>query len=242
MIKERAEERYEQEKAEYEAKMAARRAKEKQTGKKTPGRKPEPPEPGPRDKDQVNFTDSQSRIMLTSQNGWQQAWNAQAAVDMDSHLLVGGHISQAPNDKQELEPVLEALEALPEQLGTSKRITADNGYYSEDNLNKAADHEVIPYVATGRQNHNQRWDERLADPGPPPEDASPAGQMAWRLKTPDGKAFYGRRKATVETVFGIIKQAIGFRQFSLRGLKKVAGEWNLVKCAYNLKRMHALAT
>lgn len=242
MIEERAEERYKQEQAEYTQKMAERRAKEERTGKKTPGRKPQPPEPGPREKDQVNFTDPESRIMLTSQNGWQQAWNGQIAVDMDSHLIVGGHISQAANDKRELEPALEALDKLPARLGEPERIAADSGYYSEDNLSEVIDRELTPYLATGRQSHNQRWDERLADPGPPPEKESGKERMVWRLKTSEGKAFYGRRKATVETVFGIIKQVMGFRQFSLRGLKKVAGEWNLVKCAYNLKRMHALAT
>lgn len=241
MIQQRAAQRYEAERGEYEAKMAERRQKEQETGKKTPGRKPKPPEPGPRNKDQVNFTDQASRIMLTSNNGWQQAWNGQLGVDMDSHLIVGGHISQAPNDKQELQPMLDAVEALPERMGTAKRIAADNGYYSEDNVAEASDRSLTPYLATGRQKHNPRWDQRLADPGPPPEDPTPLEAMAWRLKTPDGKAFYGRRKATVETVFGIIKGAIGFRQFSLRGLRKVAGEWNLVQCAYNLKRMHALA-
>jgi len=241
MIGQRAEKRYEAKQAEYEAKMAERRQKENQTGKKTPGRKPKPPEPGPRDNDQVNFTDPASRIMPTSSNGWQQAWNGQLAVDMDSHLMVGGHISQATNDKQELQPVLEALDELPEQLGMLKRITADSGYYSEDNISEATDRELTPYLAMGRQNHNQRWDKRLEDPGPPPKDASEKQQMAWRLTTPDGKAFYARRKATVETVFGIIKHVMGFRQFSLRGSRKVAGEWNLVGCAYNLKRMHALA-
>ncbi|MGK7344670.1 MAG: IS1182 family transposase [Candidatus Nitrospinota bacterium M3_3B_026] len=242
MIARRAEARHEAQQAEYEDKMAARRAKEKRTGKKTPGPDPKPPEPGPRGKDQVNFTDPASRIMLTSNQGWQQAWNAQAAVDMDSHLIVAGHISQAPNDRQELEPMLDSLEAVPEELGQADRVTADNGYYSEDNINEATDRNITPYLATGRQAHNQRWDQRLADPpDPPPEGASPAEQMSWRLQTPEGKAFYGRRKATVETVFGIIKRAIGFRQFSLRGLRKVAGEWDLVKCAYNLKRMHRLA-
>ncbi|MGK7371533.1 MAG: IS1182 family transposase [Candidatus Halalkalibacterium sp. M3_1C_030] len=242
IIEERAEARYEEEKGAYEQKMAERRTKEKQTGKKTPGRPPKPPEPGPADTDQVNFTDPESRIMLTSQNGWQQAWNAQAAVDMNSHLIVGGHVSQAPNDKQQLEPTLEDLEQLPARLGTPERIAADNGYYSEANITETTDRDLRPYLATGRQIHNQRWDERLADPGPPPEEATEAERMAWRLKTPEGKAFYGQRKATVETVFGIIKHVIGFRQFMLRGLRKVAGEWDLVKCAYNLKRMHALAT
>lgn len=241
MIEERAKARHEAEQAEYEEKMAARRAKEERTGKKTAGRTPTPPEPGPADKDQVNFTDSESRIMLTSENSWQQAFNVQSAVDMDTHLMIGGHISQAPNDKQQLEPTLDALDALPEQLGDLKRMTADNGYYSTGNIDEAAKREVTPYVATGRQPHNPRWDERTADPGPPPDDPTPVEAMEWRLTTPEGKDFYGQRKATVETVFGIIKQVLGFRQFSLRGLRKVAGEWNLVKCAYNLKRMHALA-
>lgn len=242
MIEERAAERYEEEKTKYEAKMAERRQQEKRTGKKTPGPKPKPPEPGPRDKDHLNFTDPQSRIMLTSNSGWQQAWNAQAAVDMDSHLIMGGHISQAPNDKQQLKPMLNELKALPEELGNPTRMAADNGYYSKDNISEATGRNITPYLATGRQKHNRRWDERSADPGPPPEEATEAEQMGWRLNTPEGKAFYGRRKATVEPVFGIIKRAMGFRQFMLRGLDKVAGEWDLVKCAYNLKRMHALAT
>lgn len=241
-IEKRAKARYEEEKVEYDERMVERAEKEQRTGKKIPGRPPKPPEPGPREGDQVNFTDPESRIMPTSENGWQQAWNAQAAVDMDSHLIVGGHISQATNDKRQLAPVLDSLQTLPEELGSPERITADNGYYSEDNISEAADREITPYLATGRQKHNPRWDQRVADPGPPPEKATEAEQMGWRLKTPEGKAFYGRRKATVETVFGIIKHVMGFRQFSLRGLWKVGGEWNLVKCAYNLKRMHALAT
>lgn len=239
-IEERAARRYEQEQAEYQKKMAEREAKEQRTGKKTPGRQPEPPEPGPRDKDQVNFTDSESRIMRTSENGWQQAWNVQSAVDTGSHLILAGHISQAPNDKQELEPALDTLEDLPKEIGNVERITADNGYYSEGNINEATDREMRPYVSTGRQKHNQRWDERNKDPGPSPEDPTPLEAMRGRLKTPEGKAFYARRKSTVETVFGILKHVIGFRQFNLRGQNKVAGEWNLLKCAYNLKRMHAL--
>ncbi|MEX0823709.1 MAG: transposase, partial [Balneolaceae bacterium] len=122
MIEERAEERYQQEKAAYEQKMADRAAKEKRTGKKTPGRPPSPPDPGPTGSDQVNFTDSESRIMLTSSNGWQQAWNLQSSVDMDSYIILGGHLTQATNDKQQLTPALDALEALPDELGTLQRI------------------------------------------------------------------------------------------------------------------------
>ena len=240
-IEKRAAKRYEQEKAEYEQRMTERAEKEQRTGKKTPGREPKPPEPGPRDKDQVNFTDPESRIMPTSENGWQQAYNAQAAVDMDSHLIVAGRLCQAPNDKEQLEPALDTIDTLPEAIGNPENIVADNGYYSEENVNQVAGRELTPYLATGRRKHNPRWDERRADPGPPPDDPSPVEAMTWRLATPEGKEVYGRRKATVETVFGIIKGVLGFRQFSLRGLRKAAGEWDLVQCAYNLKRMHALA-
>lgn len=241
MIQERAARRYEEEKAAHEKKMAEREAKEKRTGKKTPGRKPKPPEPGPREDDQVNFTDPDSRIMLTSNNGWQQAWNLQSSVDMNSYMIVGGTLTQATNDKQQLEPMMDQLEELPEKLGTVKRVTADAGYFSEDNTNLVTERGADPYISVSRQKHHPGWTQRLADPGPPPEDPTPVQAMRWRLKTQEGRDFYGRRKSTVEPVFGIIKGVMGFRQFLLRGLRKVAGEWKLVQCAYNLKRMHALA-
>ena|SRR5690625_4041099 len=137
MIEERATQRYETEQAAYEQKMTARRTKEKQTGKNIPGRKPQPPEPGPRDKDQVNFTDPESRIMLTSSSGWQQAWNLQNSVDMNSYMILGGHVSQATNDKQQLSPALDSLESLPDSLGKTERVAADAGYYSKDNTENA---------------------------------------------------------------------------------------------------------
>src|SRR5699024_2981195 len=185
------------------------------TGKKIPGRSPKPPEPGPAGKDQVNVTDPESRIMPTSENGWQQAYNAQAAVDMDTHLIVGGHLSQAPNDKEQLQPTLDILDGLHDALGNPENIVADTGYHSEDNVGAAAERERGPYRATGRRKHTRRWDERRADPGAPPDDPTPLEAMTWRLQTPEGKDFYGRRKATVETVFGIIKGVLGFRQLLL---------------------------
>ena len=95
------------------------------------------PEPGPRDKDQVNFTDPESRIMLTSSSGWQQAWNLQNSVDMNSYMILGGHVSQATNDKQQLSPALDSLESLPDSLGKTERVAADAGYYSKDNTENA---------------------------------------------------------------------------------------------------------
>jgi len=240
MIEERAEQRYQQEKAEYEQKMADRAAKEERTGKKTPGRKPSPPDPGPKGSDQVNFTDSESRIMLTSSNGWQQAYNVQTSVDMDSYMILGGHTTQATNDKQQLKPALDEVEGLPDELGTIKRIAADSGYFSQANVNDVSGRRAIPYIAKGRQNHHPDWKQRLAKADPPPEEPTPVEAMQWRLSTQQGRDFYARRKSTVEPVFGIIKHVMGFRQFLLRGFEKVSGEWKLLQCAYNLKRMHVL--
>lgn len=241
MIEERAEQRYQQEKAEYEQKMAKRAAKEKRTGKKPPGRKPAPPDPGPQASDQVNFTDSESRIMLTSSNGWQQAWNLQSSVDMDSYLILGGHLSQATNDKNQLAPALDELDKLPNQMGTPKRVAADSGYFSQDNVEDVIKRQATPYIAKGRQTHHPDWKTRRSKTDPPPDNPTPVEAMQWRLSTQDGQDFYARRKSTVEPVFGIIKHVMGFRQFLLRGLKKANGEWKLLQCAYNLKRMHVLA-
>jgi len=192
MIEERAEARYQEEQAEYEQRMAERAEKEERTGQKIRGRKPKPPEPDPRDKDQVNFTDPESRIMPTSENGWQQAYNAQSAVDMDSHLIVVGHLSQATNDKQQLQPTLDTLDGLADAISHPENIVADNGYYSEDNASEVADRKMTPYLATGCQKHNERWDERRSEPGLPPDDPTPLENMQWRLQTPEGKDVYGR--------------------------------------------------
>ena len=245
-IEERAQQRYEEEQAAHEEKMAERRAKEERTGKKTPGRVPQPPEPGPREKDQVNLTDEESRIMptrgTTSGGGFEQAYNAQAVVDLATHLILAGHVTQAPNDKRELIPALDLLDAMPEELGEVTTLLADNGYFSEPNVEAATDQQIEPLIALGRQKHNVPLKERLAreEPEEPEEDASALERMAYRLETREGRALYGKRKSTVETVFGIIKSALGFRQFLLRGLRKVSGEWTLVRIAYNLKRLFRL--
>jgi predicted house-cleaning noncanonical NTP pyrophosphatase (MazG superfamily) len=240
-IEGRAQKRYEAEKAAYEEKMEKRREEEKQTGRKKPGPKPAPPEDtGPEPDDQVNLTDEESRIMPTSENGFQQAYNAQATVCMDSHLILEGHLSQRTNDKQELEPALQKLSELPERVGSPDRLAADSGYYSSGNAQACEDHRITPYVSPGREKHNQTWRKRFSDPGEPPDEESGLEAMAYRLETREGKDFYGRRKGTAEPVFGIIKEVLGIRQFLLRGLKKVKGEWALIRCAFNLKRMHRL--
>lgn len=236
----RAELRYEAEKAEYEAKLREREAKERQRGHKLGGPKPKPPTPGPRDKDQYNFTDPASAIMKNSNNqGFDQHYNAQAVVEQESILIVGHTLSNHPNDKQEAVPTLAAIPT--DQIGQPEAAAMDNGYFSKDNIEAFESQGVEPYIATGREDHDQSWKEYFAQqPDPPPEDASPTKKMAYKLQTQIGQAIYRLRKCTVEPVIGIIKEVLGFRQFSLRGLVAAAGEWGLVCIGFNLKRMHTL--
>jgi transposase len=236
----RASERYAKEKDAYDKKMAERKIKEQDSGEKPRGPGPKPPEPGPKKTDQVNLTDGESRIMPASGGGFEQAYNAQAAVDMDSLLIVENHITQQPNDKQEIKPALENLGTLPADLGTADSIAADTGYFSEGNVKICEQQHIKPYIATKRDEHNQSLKERFCNPQPLPDNADPVTTMKHRLKTMEGKRLYARRKCTVEPVFGIIKAVMGFRQFMLRGLESVIGEWDLVCIAYNLKRLHAI--
>jgi transposase len=240
-IERRAAERFAKEQKEHQDKLAARQAKENSTGKKPRGRTPTPPEPGPRGKDQVNLTDKESRIMPSSSGGFEQSYNAQAAVDVDSLLIVENHISQQSNDKLELDPAVESLCSLPGKLGAVDSLLADAGYFSQDNVKQCEGKNIVPYIASERQAHNAPPEERFSEPEPLAGPADPVTQMKHRLKTMVGKAIYAKRKSTIEPVFGIIKAVMGFRQFLLRGLKRVAGEWDLVSIAYNLKRMYALS-
>jgi transposase len=239
-IERRAAERYAQQKEAYEKRVAQREAKEKQSGKKPRGKEPKPPVAGPTDKDQVNLTDGESRIMPKSGGGFEQAYNAQAGVDTGSMMIIASHVSQQANDKQQLTPVLEAIELLPEEVGKVSKIIADSGYYSEKNIKDCEDKKMEPYIAIDRQSHNQGIWERFSEPGPLPEDADAVTRMKRRLKTMAGKAVYAVRKSTVEPVFGVIKAAMGFDRFLLRGLAAVSGEWDLVCIAWNIKRLHVL--
>lgn len=240
-IERRAAERHAEEQADYQKKLAKRKAKEQSTGKKARGKQPKPPVSGPRDKDQVNLTDEESRIMPTSGGGFEQCYNAQASVDVETMLVIGQHLSQNPNDKLEMTPALEALSALPESLGTIDAILADTGYFSQANVEHCLEEKILPYISARRDQHNQSLKERFAEPDPLPDHADAVTEMKHRLKTTAGRKIYAQRKCTVEPVFGIIKAIMGFRQFLLRGVESVRGEWNLVCMAWNLKRLHALA-
>lgn len=236
----RAAERLIEEQAAYREKLAARQAKEQSTGRKPTGKPPEPPKEGPRNQDQYNFTDPESRIMKV-RGGFEQSYNAQAAVEVTTMLIVGQHVTHQANDKQQLVPTLAVVSPVIRQVSNA---LVDSGYYSENSTLtvETADPSTTVYAAMKRQSHGRSIAqlEARADPPPPPPDAPVAERMAHRLDTAQGKQLYGLRKETVEPVFGIIKQAIGFRRFLLRGREKAGLEWTLVTTSYNLKRLFNL--
>src|SRR6266498_2827766 len=217
-----------------EAKRAlAARAREKAEAE---GRDPKTAKP--KDKDQHNFTDPESRIMKGA-DGFVQGYNAQAAVEPDFQLIVGQAVTQAANDKEQLLPMVEVIE---QQSGQRpEEILADSGYCSEKNLEglESADHaeqKIIGYIATERLKHGEH--KEPCPRGPLPKEATRVDRMRRKLKTKAGKAVYAARKAIVEPVFGQIKQARGFRQFLLRGIEKVRGEWSLVCLTHNILKMY----
>jgi hypothetical protein len=210
------------------------------SGKKTGGRPPSPPAPDALPTDQINLTDEESRIMPVAGGGFEQCYNAQAAVAAGTMLVVATDVVQAPYDKQQVEPMLDKITALPDELGQAETLLADSGYFSEANVEACAAADIEPLIPQGRQTHYPPLSERFANGPPAPEKATPLEAMAHRLKTPEGKKLYALRKHTPEPVFGIIKSVMGFRQFSMRGLDKVRGEWSLVTMAWNIKRMFVL--
>jgi hypothetical protein len=224
VIEARAKERHVRERAEYEAKMAAREAKPSQTGKKPGGRVPQPPLEGPLPSDQVNLTDEESRIMPVAGGGFEPCYNAQAVVAADSLLMVATDGVQEPNDKQRLEPIwrfgtftcrernaemLDKIAELPDALGEVDTLLADNGYCSESNVNASAAQGIEPVIAMGREAHHPSLADRFAEDPPAPENPTPLEAMRHLLQTKEGKKRYGLRKQTPEPVFGIIKAVLG---------------------------------
>jgi transposase len=229
----------------YAAKQAERQA-QRDAGKKPRGREPKPPSAEPDPKAQYNFTDPQSSIMKAGSGAhFEQSYNAQAAVD-EAMVIVGQRVSVAPNDKRELPATVAAIS--PVVAPEVKTILVDTGFYSAaavQAVEQRADGTatgVTVYAAVAKTDHHKT----LADLLPPPEpaapgpDASAQEKMAHRLKTKVGQELYKLRKQTVEPVFGIIKEVMGFRRFSLRGQVKVSLEWTLVCVSYNLKRLFTL--
>jgi transposase len=217
VIEQRRKEAYQEEKAEFDKKQEARDKYEKETGKRPRGKAPKEPSIAPKDKDQYNFTDPESRIMKTGR-GFDQCYNAQIAVNSDM-LIVGNYANAHHNDKQEFLP---SIESVPDEL--KPQITsavADTGFYSQHNIEKCPPN-ITPIIAKSKEKHNS-YTEQLLNP----------------VKDKQ-KEIYRRRKHTVEPVFGIIKEVLGFRRFSYRGKEKIDNEWGLVCLSYNLKRMFKL--
>ena len=238
-IEARAKERYDKESKAYQEKMDKREAKEELTGKKTRGKKPKEPVDTAQDKDQVNLTDEESRIMKTSGGGFEQCYNAQASADHDSRLILHTHVTQNTNDKQEILPTMKWYEKHP-SLKPDTAFNADAGYFSEDNIKLCEKNKMTPYISFGKEQHNQPLEERFKEADPLPPDPTSVEKMKHRLQTKEGKAIYAERKSVIEPIFGIIKHIMGFRQFMLRGFNKAQGEWSLVCMAYNLKRLHTI--
>jgi transposase len=226
--------------AAHAAKRAARAQRANDRDKPPGGRPPTPPSATPSERAQVNFTDEDSRIMPVPGGGFEQAYNAQAAVDTDSLLVVAPALTQAANDKQQVVPMLAQLQALPPDLGRVTRLLADAGYASEDNVEACVEAKIEPLIALGREAHHCALLERFTVPAPLRGQPPPLEAMRHRLQTRRGRRLYALRKCTVEPVFGLIKHVMKFRQFSLRGLAGARGEWTLVCLAWNVKRMNAL--
>lgn len=239
IIEARYEEERQKDQAEYEKKKAA--YDEKKKNRKPRGKEPRPPSETPPGNRQYNFTDPESRIMKAGGSNFEQAFNAQAAVDTETLLIVGGYVTDAPTDKQQLVP---AVQSIPAQVAAPAAILADTGYYGDEHIVKAeSDSGATVYCAQAKSGHRLCVAdlEKQESPAAPPRDAPMKEQMAHRLKTAEGKALYKLRKQTVEPVFGVIKEVMGFRRFSMRGKEKAGTEWRLVCLSYNLKKMFKLS-
>jgi transposase len=239
-LEQRARARAAAERAEYEKKVVER---EKRTGKRQ-GPHPKPPKDRPDDHEQINLTDADSGLMRKSKReGYTQSYNAQAAVDADgSQLILSGHVSTCASDANELEP---AVRAIPESVGQASAVLADSGYVNTDAFKQLEKDRLDLYVSVSR---GESQSARPYDYRPKSVTQKPSKTvkdprllaMQEKLRSAVGRAMYALRQQTVEPVFGIIKSVLGFRQFLLRGLEKVSGEWGLVCLAYNVKRLWRL--
>jgi len=236
VVEARAQQRYEKEKKEYDSKVEKRKQQEETMGKKAKGRKPKAPDSSPESSDQYNFTDPESRIMKTS-SGFNQCYNGQGVVN-DDMVIVGAYCNAHVNDKQEFIP---AINSVPEELGEISFAVADTGYFSEKNINDCKNKGIKPIISIAREKHNTYLENKLSSDDDINYGDTPVDKMNQTLKSKEGKDIYKKRKQTVEPVFGIIKEILGFRRFSLRGEFETDCEWALVCLGYNLKRFFKLS-
>lgn len=242
-LEKRAKARAETEREAYMQKLAAR---EQRTGS-SKAKMPKPPDEHPRDEEQVNMTDSESRLMRKNKrSGYMQGYNPQAAVDADgSQLILGARVTRCASDKNELE---KDIRSIPEEIGKPDFVLADNGYASEDEVTALEEDgvEVLVSVHSESKENSRKYDFRPLDKIKKKENKNKPQAKEWikrmadKMETKEAKKRYRYRKQTVEPVFGIIKSVLGFRQFLLRGLENVSGEWMLIATAYNFKRLHSM--
>ena len=227
---------------EAEAKAAAeeerrRRAEEAAQRGDEPrgGRKPAPVKDVPEDKAQYNFTDPETSIMKTSNKGFDQCGNAQAVVDGANQVIVAADVTSEANDKRQFEPMVTQAKHNVGRGRSLDKVSADAGYFSEENATWAEQNEIDAHLATGRLKHHERV--APAPRGRPPDGLTLKERMARKLRTKKGRATYAKRKGIVEPVFGFIKRGLGFVQFLLNGVEKMRGEWRLVCTASNLRKL-----
>jgi transposase len=217
--------------AEAAADAARREAEEKPAPKVAPA----DAVPGP--KDQINFTDPESRIMKASNKGWDQCGNAQAVAN-ESQIILAADVTDQANDKRQVVPTVDQARANLEAAGVTRPIGAavlDSGYYSEANATALEARGIDGYIATERLKHHGEIAE--APRGRIPAHLSPKQRMARKLRTKKGRGTYAKRKGIIEPIFGQLKQVLGFRQFSLRGLDSMRGEWRLMCTVHNLLKL-----
>jgi transposase len=211
-------------------------------GKAPPTKAPDEAVPEP--KDQINFTDPESRIMKASNKGWDQCGNAQAVAN-EAQIILAADVTNQANDKRQAIPMVDQASTNLEAAGVEQPIGAaviDSGYYSEANTTGLEARGIDPYIATERLKHNEEIPP--VPRGRIPEDLTAKQRMARKLRTKKGKTTYAKRKGIIEPIFGQLKQVLGFRQFSLRGLASMRGEWRLVCTVHNLLKLwrHEVAT
>jgi transposase len=227
---------------EMQAKTAAEeecKRQEEQTKKPDgkPGRRRpiDPANAVPDDKAQYNFTDPETRIMKVNNKGFDQCGNAQAVVDREHQIIVASDVTNQANDKRQFQPMAEQAATNVGPDASIKKMSSDNGYFSEENIGWAEKNELDVYIATGRIKHNENVPD--SPRGRPPKNLTTKEKMARKLRTKKGRETYAQRKWIVEPMFGFIKRGLGFTQFLLNGIQKMRGEWRLVCLASNLRKL-----
>lgn len=232
---------YAEEKDEYDRRIEERERRAAESGSKPRGKAPVPPSELPDPSDQICMTDPDSRIMRNNSKGWDQSFNCQLSVDNQYRFIVDKYVTQNCNDKKEVAVVVPRLKKLPDKIGRVTQALVDAGYFSEGNIKIFQTERIDAFIAAGRIKHHETLNDLLSPPSPPGCNASETEKMQFKLRTPEGKKTYGKRKQVVEPVIGIIKFCMGFRTFLRRGLKKVSEDWSIVTCSYNIWRMFVVS-